>query len=142
MYFSTIQAIIRRAIKLHHNSSQDLFQSYIEDTFLTPSNIKSWRSCPSSSDNQSGLSQQCTVQWAKESFHDALEYAYGDENGKEIMDGMTLSEEYMESRLEVVQRRLAAGGVRLAATLEKVFGEKENGEGVDIDAVANVRGCT
>ena len=48
------------------------------------------------------------------------------------MDGDALTEEYFETRLEVVERRLAAGGVRLAATLEEIFGDSEEREVVMI----------
>jgi hypothetical protein len=112
--------IIERAIRLYHNSSQYSFRSYIENSLLTQDNIELWSACPL---NVGGVgSKACTSEWAQESFRDALMYAYGDENGKEVKDGAHLSEEYFETRLEVVQLRLAAGGVRLAATLEDIFG--------------------
>lgn len=112
-------AIIQHAIRLHHNSSQYEFQSYIEDSLLTEDNINSWRACPPRSSIGSKI---CTAQWAEESFEDALEYAYGDENGKEVKNGTILTEAYFETRLEIVQKHLAAGAVRLAASLEDIYG--------------------
>lgn len=112
-------AIIERAIRLYHNSSQHCFQSFIEESLVTQSNIRLWGAC--SVEVGTG-SRTCPSQWAEESFSDALAYAYGDENGYEVKSGTNLTEEYFETRLEIVQRRLAAGGVRLAATLEEIYG--------------------
>jgi hypothetical protein len=110
-------AIIQRSIKLQYNSSQQDFQKYIENSFVTKDNIELWSKCPKVVTS----AKACYSEWAEESFDDALEYAYGDENGNEVEDGAHLSEKYYETRLDVVERRLAAGGVRLAATLEVMF---------------------
>lgn len=108
-------------MKMHHNSSQYFFQLSIEEELVTMSNVKEWRSCEEQ--NKSINTKECAEKWAKESFKDALTYAYANEDGKEIVSGEALTEAYFESRLGIVRRRLAAGGVRLAASLESVFQE-------------------
>jgi len=77
--------------------------------------VNVWLSCPD------GIRQECVSSWAKESLHEALTWAYGDEDGHDIKDGASLSDKYFLTRLPIVEKRLAAGGVRLAATLESVF---------------------
>jgi hypothetical protein len=112
-------------MKLYHNSSQFLLQTSIENELLTSSNMKKWRSC--SSENLNGKPRICAEKWARESFKDALSYAYENENGREIVDGDVLTEAYFLSRLGVVRQQLAAGGVRLAAALEDVFQGQQYG---------------
>ncbi len=80
-----------------------------------------WTVCPLNHRDQHST-KACSSQWAEESFRDALMYAYGDEHGKEVQSNAVLTEEYFTSRLEVIKLRLAAGGVRLAATLEDIYG--------------------
>mmetsp|Transcript_6649 Transcript_6649/g.12506 ORF Transcript_6649/g.12506 Transcript_6649/m.12506 type:complete len:147 (-) Transcript_6649:523-963(-) len=121
-------AIIQQSIRLFHNSSQFAFQSSIEDELITSTNMASWLSCPNKNINDVSLS--CITTWAKESFNDALTYAYGNEYGVEIVDGEILTEDYFRTRLDVVRRRLAAGGVRLAMALENMFSSVSLGLGV------------
>ena len=118
------EAIIQRCMRLYHNSSQFLLQTSIEKELLTPSNIKKWRSC--TSEKTIDKPRDCAEKWAKESFKDALMYAYKDENGNEIVDGDVLTDAYFSSRLGIVRQRLAAAGVRLAAALEGVFQEQQS----------------
>jgi len=107
--------IIERALKLYF-SIPELFQMNIENDFLTKENIQAWLVCPS------GLSKDCTTDWANESFLYAMNYAYQNEDNMEVKDGDHLTEDYFISRLDIVKRRLAAGGLRLASTLEDIFG--------------------
>lgn len=59
--------------------------------------------------------------WAEESWEDALKWAYSNEEGNEISDGEKLTMDYFLTRLPVVERRIAAAGVRLASSLEAVL---------------------
>lgn len=67
------------------------------------------------------------MKWAEESFSDALMYAYANEHGMEIVNGEVLTEAYFRTRLDVVRKRLAAGGVRLAMALEDMFSAGSSG---------------
>lgn len=107
--------IIEHAIDLYY-SIPESFQVNIEKDLLTKENIQAWLACPS------GLSIDCVTDWAKESFLYAMNYAYQNEEDEEVEDGDHLTDEYFISRLEIVKRRLAAGGLRLASTLEDIFG--------------------
>jgi hypothetical protein len=70
------------------------------------------------------------MKWAEESFSDALLYAYANEHGMQIVNGEVLTEAYFRSRLDVVRKRLAAGGVRLAMALENIFSSASLGVGM------------
>jgi len=111
--------IIELAMKRHFASSQKSLEECIEAEYVTDDYIKKWSKCPN------GQLIDCVSLWAREGFHYALNYAYENEDGVEVKDGDTLTEDYFVSRLEIVKRRLAAGGVRLAATLEDMFGDNE-----------------
>ncbi|KAJ1398308.1 S1/P1 nuclease [Sesbania bispinosa] len=54
--------------------------------------------------------------YASESSQDACKWAY-----KDAPDGSVLEGDYFESRYPIVNLRLAQGGVRLAATLNRIF---------------------
>ncbi|CAF2063216.1 hypothetical protein Bca4012_101294 [Brassica carinata] len=59
----------------------------------------------------------CPDIYASEGIKAACDWAY-----KGVTEGDTLEDEYFYSRLPVVYQRLAQGGVRLAATLNRIFG--------------------
>jgi len=65
--------------------------------------------------------QQCVSAWASESLQLALEYAYPNVDGSAIVSGDYLDEDYYRKALPVLRTQLAAGGVRLAAILERVL---------------------
>ena len=108
-------AIIQKSIKINFDNSQYLLQKSIEKELLTADNVERWSSC------HQDVRKDCISEWAQESFHSALEYAYVDEHGYEIVDGVSLSQEYYQTRLNIVRHRLAAGGVRLAMILENLL---------------------
>ncbi|XP_028788688.1 endonuclease 3 [Neltuma alba] len=58
----------------------------------------------------------CTERYASESVSLACNFAYTN-----VTAGGTLGDEYFLSRLPIVEKRLAQGGVRLAATLNSIF---------------------
>mmetsp|Transcript_61608 Transcript_61608/g.150820 ORF Transcript_61608/g.150820 Transcript_61608/m.150820 type:complete len:434 (+) Transcript_61608:206-1507(+) len=69
-----------------------------------------------------GLNRTCVVSWGQESWKMALKFAYTDvDEVTDIASGDTISEEYYESRLPIIEERLIAGGVRLAATIRAIF---------------------
>uniref|UniRef100_A0A0D3G040 Aspergillus nuclease S1 n=1 Tax=Oryza barthii TaxID=65489 RepID=A0A0D3G040_9ORYZ len=60
----------------------------------------------------------CSTKYATESINLACKWAYND-----VREGETLSDDYFGSRLPIVTRRIAQGGVRLAMFLNRLFGE-------------------
>lgn len=71
--------------------------------------VEEWENC--SNDNIS-----CPTIYASESAKDACEWAY-----EGAPEGSVLEDDYFLSRLPIVNLRLAQGGVRLAATLNRIF---------------------
>ncbi|KAJ0962716.1 hypothetical protein J5N97_027838 [Dioscorea zingiberensis] len=69
-----------------------------------------WENC---SDNKTA----CPDVYASESITAACQWAY-----RNATEGSVLEDDYFLSRLPVVNLRLAQGGVRLAATLNRIFG--------------------
>ncbi|KAL9243579.1 hypothetical protein vseg_017450 [Gypsophila vaccaria] len=61
----------------------------------------------------------CTNQYAAESISLACEYAY-----KNATNGAQLTDDYFHSRLPIIEKRLAQGGMRLAKLLDQIFGAK------------------
>ncbi|PKI33236.1 hypothetical protein CRG98_046372 [Punica granatum] len=76
--------------------------------------IKAWETC---SKNQT----TCPDIYASEGIKAACQWAY-----KDATEGTVLKDEYFESRLPIVKLRLAQAGVRLAATLNRIFGTSRN----------------
>lgn len=71
--------------------------------------VESWEECGSNR-------TVCPDPYASESVNLACKYAY-----KNATPGSTLGDEYFLSRLPVVEKRLAQSGIRLAATLNRIF---------------------
>uniref|UniRef100_A0A7C9EXR6 Aspergillus nuclease S1 n=1 Tax=Opuntia streptacantha TaxID=393608 RepID=A0A7C9EXR6_OPUST len=71
--------------------------------------VGSWEICES---NRTA----CPNPYASESISLACKYAY-----KNATPGSTLEDDYFLTRLPIVEQRLAQGGVRLAATLNRIF---------------------
>ena len=73
-------------------------------------------------------SEECPVESSEESAEMACEFAYTDELGRTVESGSVLSTAYYETRILVVERRIAAAGVRLASILNHVLGEPAPGD--------------
>jgi len=69
-----------------------------------------WRKCPDGS-------ALCPDTWATESVTDACKYAYAG-----VKSGDTISQQYIETALPVVDTKIAQAGVRLANLLDSIFG--------------------
>jgi hypothetical protein len=110
------EGIIQHAIAVYFGNSQYQFQRRIEAMLL---------------DHDSGTciygtEKDCVSSWASESWNDALVWAYSNEYGKEIVDGDTITNEYFETRLPIIEACLANAAMRLAATIELLFGGSIN----------------
>eukprot|EP00532_Pseudo-nitzschia_australis_P007978 CAMPEP_0168168096 /NCGR_PEP_ID=MMETSP0139_2-20121125/2892_1 /TAXON_ID=44445 /ORGANISM="Pseudo-nitzschia australis, Strain 10249 10 AB" /LENGTH=409 /DNA_ID=CAMNT_0008085365 /DNA_START=25 /DNA_END=1254 /DNA_ORIENTATION=- len=76
---------------------------------------------------------ECVIEWGQESWSRALKYAYTknspwDNDGNsilEVVSGDEIDEAYYLSRIPIVKEQLIAGAIRLAATLEDIFGRKD-----------------
>ncbi|KAL6990996.1 Endonuclease 1 [Sarracenia purpurea var. burkii] len=62
----------------------------------------------------------CVNKWAVESINLACNWGYRD-----VESGATLDDDYFNSRLPIVMKRVAQGGVRLAMILNQVFGNSD-----------------
>ncbi|KMZ75437.1 hypothetical protein ZOSMA_114G00340 [Zostera marina] len=71
--------------------------------------VPGWESC-------NGSTATCVDGYASESINLACNYAY-----KDVDQGATLEDDYFLSRLPIIERRIAQGGVRLAALLNRIF---------------------
>lgn len=75
--------------------------------------VKEWENCD---DNDSF---PCPAIYASESAIDSCKWAY-----KDAAEGSVLDDDYFLSRFPIVNLRLAQGGVRLAAILNRIFDKK------------------
>lgn len=107
--------MIESAMKTFYNSDLSfMIQSIQENITNNWSNgASSWGIC---NDNQTA----CPDPYASESINLACKFAY-----RNATPGSTLGDEYFLSRLPVVEKRLAQGGVRLAAILNRIFSSEE-----------------
>jgi len=134
-------ALERRDYNYSHNTSRLSPRTELEgslESFLInhPELLKRFTSCQ----NGSGARHlECVIEWGTESWERALKYAYtknspwnttassapGDDDNTvvDVVSGDEIDEEYYQSRLPIVKEQLIAGGIRLAATLEDIFGQ-------------------
>ncbi|CAI0407298.1 unnamed protein product [Linum tenue] len=108
--------IILQALKDYYDKDVDLLQQAIEGNFtdgLWHDDLLSWRDCDDL--------LECPDKYAVESITIACKWGY-----KGVKEGQTLSDEYFESRMPIVMKRIAQGGVRLAMYLNTLFGDPDN----------------
>ncbi|KAK4271454.1 hypothetical protein QN277_020151 [Acacia crassicarpa] len=91
---------------------EDLQRNYTDG--IWSDDVPSWSHCEDLSN--------CVDGWAKESIQVACRWAY-----KGVEAGMTLSDEYFNTRMPWVMKRIAQGGIRLAMILNQVFGASQEG---------------
>jgi len=63
----------------------------------------------------------CAEDWASETAALACSHAYKDQDGNVIQDGFDLGDDYYNFNSGIVDQQLAKAGVRLAASLQRVF---------------------
>jgi hypothetical protein len=103
--------IIESAVKMFYDSDLSKMIQAIQRNITDgwSDDILPWESC--------SLDQTvCPDPYASESINLACKFAY-----RNATPGSTLEDDYFLSRLPVVEKRLAQGGVRLAATLNRIF---------------------
>ncbi|KAF7803531.1 endonuclease 4 [Senna tora] len=103
--------IIESAMKTFYNSDLSIMIQSIQKNITDnwSNDVSSWEHCPHNY-------TACPEGYASESVSLACKYAY-----RNATPGTTLEDEYFLSRLPIVEKRLAQGGVRLAATLNRIF---------------------
>lgn len=109
--------IDRALVELYHSSRQEFeegLMALIQNATNT-GELDTWLKCAD------GRNKTCTSQWAAESLSDALVWAYRNTDDSEVVEASNLSDDYYNTRLAVVHRRIAAAGVRLASTLETIL---------------------
>lgn len=104
--------IIETAEERFYDSNIDEFIDAIQQniTKTWSSQVEGWETCNSNETT-------CPDIYASEDIKAACQWAY-----KGVSDGSVLEDDYFLSRLPIVNLRLAQGGVRLAATLNRIFG--------------------
>ncbi|KAI4342965.1 hypothetical protein MLD38_027523 [Melastoma candidum] len=116
-----------RKSNLHHVWDRDIILTaaadyYEKDMSLLLQDIEAnytdgvWSDDTSSWTNCDDL-LSCPLQYAGESISLACKWAY-----KGVQPGVTLADDYFDSRMPVVMKRIAQGGVRLAMILNRVLG--------------------
>ncbi|OMO63535.1 S1/P1 nuclease [Corchorus capsularis] len=104
--------IIETAEERFYDSDVDAMVDAIQHNITTEwaDQVKRWESC-------SLNKTVCPDIYASEGIKAACDWAY-----KGVTNGSVLQDDYFLSRLPIVNWRLAQGGVRLAATLNRIFG--------------------
>ncbi|KAG0565827.1 hypothetical protein KC19_7G016800 [Ceratodon purpureus] len=104
--------IIDKAKDLYYNKSLLTMVNAIMENITNDgvSKAQMWSECPNGE-------IACPDTYATEGISLACQYAY-----RNATPGSTLADEYFLSRLPIVESRLAQGGVRLAAILNRLFG--------------------
>ncbi|GMH05405.1 hypothetical protein Nepgr_007245 [Nepenthes gracilis] len=103
--------ILLTAMKDYYEKDMDLLLQDIRGNFtdgIWSDDVSSWTDCDSL--------HACVTKYATESINIACKWGY-----KGVKPGDTLADEYFNSRLPFVMKRIAQGGVRLAMILNKVF---------------------
>ncbi|XP_050287022.1 endonuclease 4-like isoform X3 [Quercus robur] len=103
--------IIDSALKTFYYSDLEIMIKAIQRNITNgwSDELSSWENCLHND-------TVCPNPYASESISLACKFAY-----KNATPGSTLGDDYFLSRLPIVEKRLAQGGVRLAATLNRIF---------------------
>lgn len=111
-------SIIETAMKNYYNDDLNTMIESIKMN-ITSDKVSQW-TC----NKKSAI---CTDKYASESIGLACDYAY-----KDVHQDSTLGDDYFLSRLPVVEERIAQGGVRLGAILNKIFDSSSHGSGLKL----------
>ncbi|KAJ1398302.1 S1/P1 nuclease [Sesbania bispinosa] len=104
-------SILETEVERFYDSDMGEFIDAIQTniTKVWSDEVEEWENC-------SSADIPCPATYASESSQDACKWAY-----KDAAEGSVLKDDYFESRYPIVNLRLAQGGVRLAATLNRIF---------------------
>ncbi|KAK4399958.1 Endonuclease 2 [Sesamum angolense] len=109
--------IIETAEKRFYDSNVEELIDTLQKNITTvwSKQAKAWEACAKTACPDT--IQLLSYRYASEGIKAACDWAY-----KGVEEGSVLDDDYFLSRLPVVNLRLAQGGVRLAATLNRIFG--------------------
>lgn len=104
-------SIIETELERFYDSNLGEFIDAIQNniTKVWGNQVEEWENC--SSDDIA-----CPITYAYESSQDCCKWAY-----KDAEEGSKLEDDYFQTRFPIVNLRLAQGGIRLAATLNRIF---------------------
>uniref|UniRef100_A0ACD5UFF9 Uncharacterized protein n=1 Tax=Avena sativa TaxID=4498 RepID=A0ACD5UFF9_AVESA len=108
--------IILTTLAENYGKDMDAFRKDLEHNITKGTwsdDMSSWKDCTDLT--------SCPTKYATESIDLACKWGYNS-----VHEGDTLSDDYFGSRLPIVTRRIAQGGVRLAMFLNRVFGEHKH----------------
>ncbi|KAI9077418.1 hypothetical protein K1719_040621 [Acacia pycnantha] len=108
--------IIETAEQRFYDSNIDGFIDAIQQNITKEwsDQVGDWETCD-------GSKTTCPNIYASEGIKAACEWAYKDVSENSVLGGNAMRDDYFSSRLPTVNLRLAQGGVRLAATLNRIF---------------------
>ncbi|KAL6206943.1 hypothetical protein ACLB2K_024188 [Fragaria x ananassa] len=113
--------IIMQALHDYYDKDMELLLQDIQGNITVgvwSDDVTSWGHCDEIS--------SCINKYATESINIACKWGY-----KGVESGDTLTEDYFLPRLPIVEKRIAQGGVRLAAILNRAFSSKSQAQPAD-----------
>ncbi|CAL5189268.1 unnamed protein product [Lathyrus oleraceus] len=104
-------SIIESEVERFYNSELGEFIDAIQTNIMKVwgNQVEEWENCISND-------IACPITYASESNEDACKWAY-----KDAAEGSVLEDDYFRTRFPIINLRLAQGGIRLAATLNRIF---------------------
>ncbi|POO03669.1 S1/P1 nuclease [Trema orientale] len=109
--------ILLTALADYYDKDVDLLLQDIEGNFtdgIWSDDVSSWKHCDDL--------VKCINKYAVESIHIACKWGY-----QGVDPGVTLADDYFNSRMPILMKRIAQGGVRLAMILNRVLGDSDEG---------------
>ncbi|KAM6585032.1 hypothetical protein CsatB_012034 [Cannabis sativa] len=109
--------IVLTALKDYYENDMDLLLQDIKGNYtdgVWSDDVSSWEHCDDLA--------SCINKYAVESINTACKWGY-----KDVDPGVTLADDYFNSRMPILMKRIAQGGVRLAMILNRVLGDSNKG---------------
>jgi len=119
--------MIERRISEEFRSQPQLYLEYLINKMknIPAQNISDWTNCSSSGESRF---LACSKVWIQEDAKLDCDAVYIDENGQRITKdtGFNLGQTYYTTRMDIVERRLIQGGLRLATVINKIVQSTTN----------------
>jgi len=110
-------ALISNRISKNFKNDMVAYKNYLVSQIQTnwTKEVQTWTTCKNSND------LSCPDEWGNDSAKIACQYVY-QYNGANVKTGFSFSDSYWSANKLVEDKQLAKGGVRLARTLNQIFG--------------------